>query len=206
RCLEKQPERRFQSASDLGFALEALSAPSGSRLEPAAERTDKSYKARREWLAWAVAAALSLVMLGVIWARFTRQPATYARVFRPSILPPERSSFEQIAVSPDGRQLAFTAATGGKVQLWVRALDSTEARALAGTRGARHPFWSPDSRFIGFFADGRLKKVEVTGGLVQTLCQGPGHPNGGARGPPGGVFFVGAGRGRGGGSLPGGGG
>src|SRR5499426_2941263 len=76
RCLEKQPERRFQSASDLGFALEALSAPSGSRLEPAAERTDKSYRARREWLAWAVAAALSLVMLGVIWARFTRQPAT----------------------------------------------------------------------------------------------------------------------------------
>jgi len=55
-------------------------------------------------------------------------------------------------MSPDGRHLAFTAATGGKLQLWVRALDSTEARAIAGTHGARLPFWSPDSRFIGFFA------------------------------------------------------
>src|SRR4030095_15623533 len=101
----------------------------------------------------------------------TRQPATDLRVFKTSILPPERSSFGQIAVSPDGRLLAFTAATGGKVQLWVRPLDSTEAKPLAGTQGAIFPFWSPDSRFIGFFADGRLKKIEFTGGLAQMLCE-----------------------------------
>jgi len=189
RCLEKQPDRRFQSASDLGFALEALSAPSGSRLEAGAERTDKSYRARREWLAWAVAAALSLVTLGVIWARYTRQPATDARVFRTSILPPERSSFEHIAVSPDGRQLAFTAATGGKVQLWVRALDSTEATPLAGTQDAMLPFWSPDSRFIGFFADGQLKKVEATGGPVQKLCEMDGFPFGGVWSRSGVILF-----------------
>jgi eukaryotic-like serine/threonine-protein kinase len=81
-----------------------------------------------------------------------------------SMLPPEKSSFGQIAISPDGRHLAFTAATGGNVQLWVRPLDSTEARSLAGTHGAIFPFWSPDSRFIGFFADGRLKEIEFTGG------------------------------------------
>jgi eukaryotic-like serine/threonine-protein kinase len=94
-------------------------------------------------------------------------------VMKFSILPPENSSFGQIAVSPDGHHLAFTAATGGKVQLWVRPLDSTDARALAGTQGALLPFWSPDSRFIGFFADDRLKKVELTGGPVQSLCEVP---------------------------------
>jgi len=117
---------------------------------------------------------LLLLTLGLTWAYFTRQPAPDARVMKSSILPPENSSFDHIAISPDGRHLAFTAATGGKVQLWVRALDSSEARVLVGTQGAAMPFWSPDSRFIGFFADGRLKKIEVTGGLALTLCEVPG--------------------------------
>src|SRR5262249_7531109 len=94
------------------------------------------------------------------------------------ILPPEKSSFGQIAVSPDGRYLAFTATTGGKLQLWVRALDSTEARALADTLGATFPFWSPDSHVIGLFADGRLKKIDATHGPVQTLCVLTGPPYG----------------------------
>src|SRR5262245_1582882 len=110
------------------------------------------------------------------------------RVFKPSILPPEKSSFDQIAVSPDGRHLAFTAATGGNVQLWVRALDSTEARALAGTQGAMFPFWSPDSRFIGFFADSRLKKIDVTGGPALTLCESA-VPYGGAWSRDGVILF-----------------
>ncbi|MDQ3011986.1 MAG: hypothetical protein M3X11_14920, partial [Acidobacteriota bacterium] len=87
-----------------------------------------------------------------------------------SILPPEKSSFGHIVVSPDGQWLAFTAATGSKVQLWVRALASSDAKPLEGTEGATFPFWSPDSRFIGFFAGGKLKKVEVSGGLPATLC------------------------------------
>src|SRR5262245_58509038 len=178
RCLEKNPERRFQSASDLRFALEALSSPPGSRpgseldakAAPAVTKNvSRSSMRNRERLAW-VAAALMLGMLGFVWAYSTRQPMTNdARAMKFSILPPEKSSFSQIALSPDGRHLAFTAATGGNLQLWVRALDSTEARALAGTQGARLPFWSPDSRFIGFTADRRLKKVELTGGPVQPL-------------------------------------
>src|SRR5262249_31457992 len=180
RCLEKQPERRFHSAHDLCFALETLSTPSNSRLETLAVDTVSAMpipSGREKWLIGAIALSL-LMAVGFAWAYFTRQPANDMPVFKTSILPPEKSSFGQIAVSPDGRLLAFTAATGGKVQLWVRPLDSTEAKPLAGTHGASFPFWSPDSRFIGFFADGQLKKIEVTGGLVQPLCEAP-YPLGG---------------------------
>ncbi|MCI0390393.1 MAG: serine/threonine-protein kinase [Acidobacteria bacterium] len=202
RCLQKKPERRFQTASDLGFALEALSipsGPSGQRLEtavasPAVETISATPLRgdREKWRLGATALAM-LMAVGFAWAYFTRQPTPDAPVVKSSILPPEKSSFGQIAVSPDGRHLAFTAATGGKVQLWVRALDSTEARALAGTQGALYPFWSPDSRFIGFFADGRLKKIEVTGGTVQTLYEVLGTPFGGAWSRAGTILFGGGG-------------
>jgi serine/threonine protein kinase/Tol biopolymer transport system component len=184
RCLEKKPERRFQTASDLGFALEALSTSSDARLE----KVGTSSIRKPERLAWLV--ALLLGMLGFAWAYFTRQPMTNdARVMKFSILPPEKSSFIHIAVAPDGRLLAFTAANGGKVQLWVRPLDSTEARPLAGTQGATLPFWSPDSRYIAFFADGRLKKIEATGGPVQTLYNLTGAPFGGAWSRDGVILF-----------------
>jgi len=200
RCLEKKPERRFQSASDLGFALEALSNLSGSRsdsqldsatassAEPESRRTLRLLGQAR--LAWIVVAALLLGMLEFAWAYFTRQPVTNdAREMRYSIVPPEKSSFVRNAVSPDGRHLAFTAATGGKVQLWVQALDSTEARKLDGTQGAIQPFWSPDSRFIGFIADGRLKKIEITDGTVEPLCEAPTVPLGGAWSRGGVILF-----------------
>jgi eukaryotic-like serine/threonine-protein kinase len=176
RCLEKQPVRRFQSASDLGFALEAVSTPSGVRLETQAaalaapERAGWSLLFGQARLAWAVAAVLLIGILGLAWAYFTRQPARDAHIMKFSILPPEKASFVNTAVSPDGTWLAFTAATGGKVQLWVRALASSDAKPLEGAEGATFPFWSPDSRFIGFFASGKLKKVEVSGGLPATLC------------------------------------
>jgi Tol biopolymer transport system component len=173
RCLEKKPERRFQTASDLGFVLEALSSPSGSQSEPAlsvlpviAER--RLFGDAR--LAWLVAAMLLLATLGLTWAYVAGKPATDSRVMRFSILPPEKASFGNIAVSPDGKWLAFTAATGGKVQLWVRGIETLEGRALPGTAGARFPFWSPNSSSIGFFAEGRLKKIEASSGLAQTLC------------------------------------
>jgi len=193
RCLEKQPERRFHSAHDLGFALEALSTPSNSRLEtPAVEASRATpLRSRREKWWIGATAVLLLGMLGLTWAYLTRQSASDVRVFKTStsILPPANSSFDQIAVSPDGRHLAFTAATGGKVQLWVRPLDSTEAKPLAGTQGATFPFWSPDSRFIAFFADGRLKKIEFTGGPVQTLYEVLGTPSGGAWSRAGTILF-----------------
>jgi len=200
RCLEKRSGKRFQSAGDLGFALGSLSTSSGllreSKLDKQSgapvliENVGASSVRKRERLAWLLAATLLLGMLGFAWAYFTRQPmANDLRAMRFSIPPPARSSFSQVAVSPDGRHLALTAATGGKLQLWVRAFDSTEARPLAGTQGARLPFWSPDSRFIGFFANGRLKKIELTGGPVQTLCEAP-LPLGGAWSRDGVILFA----------------
>ncbi|MGB6944514.1 MAG: hypothetical protein WBE37_19100 [Bryobacteraceae bacterium] len=85
-------------------------------------------------------------------------------VVRLSILPPERASFESFAVSPDGRKVAFTLFSNGKLMLWVRALDSLEAKPLSGTDFATYPFWSPDSRSIGFFTQYKLKTVEIAGG------------------------------------------
>jgi eukaryotic-like serine/threonine-protein kinase len=180
RCLEKRPEHRFHSAHDLGYALEALGASSGARLE----NVGASSVRKPERLAW-----LAALLIGFAWVYFTRQPKADAPVMKFSILPPEKSSFGQIAVSPDGRHLAFTAATGGNVQLWVLPVDSTEARPLAGTQGAIFPFWSPDSRFIAFFADSRLKKIEVTGGPALTLCEAPSPVSGGAWSRAGVVLF-----------------
>src|SRR5262245_55224409 len=175
RCLEKKPERRFQSASDLGFALETLALPSGSRWETSTATSAvetsraKALLGSREKL-WVGIAALALLAAGFAWAYFIHRPTTDARLMKLSLLPPDNSSFGHIAVSPDGQWLAFTAATGSKVQLWLRALASSEVKPLEGTEGATYPFWSPDSHFIGFFADGKLKKVEVSGGLPARLC------------------------------------
>src|SRR5262245_56859844 len=168
RCLEKKPEQRFHSAHDLGYALEDLSISSGGRLESAGASPSRLFGQTR--LAWTVAAALLLGMLGFGRAYITRQPITNARLMKLSLMPPEKTSFGYIAVSPDGNWLAFTAATGSKAQLWVRELASSEAKPLEGTEGATYPFWSPDSHFIGFFAAGKLKKIEVSGGLPATLC------------------------------------
>ncbi len=188
-CLEKKPERRFQSARDLGFALEALSSPGSAGVPPADAREPRALPGWRDRLAWLAAAALLLGMLGFAWAYFTRQATTNdARVMKFSITPPENASFDNIALSPDGRWLAFTAATGGKVQLWVRALDATEAKVLPGTEGARLPFWSPDNRWVAFFTANKLKKIEVSGGPAQALCDAV-TANGGAWNRDGVIIF-----------------
>ena len=96
--------------------------------------------------------------------------ARNAGVLRLSILPPDNTSFESFAVSPDGRKLAFTAALNGTMTLWVRSLDSLEARPLAGAGLASWPFWSPDSSSIGFFAPSKLKVVEISGGPPREIA------------------------------------
>ncbi len=176
-CLEKRPEERFQSARDLGFALGAVSPPSGSRLQTAeVVETEKLGGPRllsRERLPWIIGGVLLVALLASLpfaLAYFRQSPPADARLMKLSLLPPENTSIDQIAISPDGRWLAFTAATGGRVQLWIRALDSTEAKAFPGTEGATYPFWSPDNRFIGFFAGGKLKKIEASGGIPATVC------------------------------------
>jgi serine/threonine protein kinase/Tol biopolymer transport system component len=190
RCLEKQPERRFQSTSDLGFALEALSAatltPSGSRLEtvlPAvAESQPLTGKARLFGNARAAWVAAGLLLLGLLAAlplaiAHLRQPAGAAQLLKLSMTLPENvtlgAGMPSFALSPDGRRIAFIAFSAGKERLWVRSLDSDTAQPLAGTEGIINtspPFWSPDSRFIGFFAEGKLKTIDAAGGPPQVLC------------------------------------
>jgi len=99
-----------------------------------------------------------------------RQAPADTHVMKFSIPLPERVSFASIAISPDGRWLAFAGGPGAKEQLWVRALDALTPQTLPGTEGASFPFWSPNSRSIGFFAGAKLKKIEVSGGPALTLC------------------------------------
>jgi Tol biopolymer transport system component len=171
RCLEKRPEERFQSARDLGFALEALSEPSG----PAGTQPPSRGPKVRDYAAWVLAGVLAIAFVALGIAH-VREPEPESREYRFSVLPPEGAFLGTpgeaagFALSPDGRQLVFAATQGGVRQLFLRALDSLEARPLAGTAGASHPFWSPDSRFVGFFASGKLKRMDTVGGPPQTLC------------------------------------
>ena len=175
RCLEKSPERRFQSASDLGFALDTLSTPSGSRLETAAASgtaatTSGSPRVTRERLAWMIATALLTVALVVTLVRGHDRSEPDTPVFKASILPPDKATFGSFAVSPDGRRLAFVASAGGNSHLWVRSLGALTAEILPDTEGATYVFWSPDSRSLGFFAGGSLRTISASGGPAQPLC------------------------------------
>jgi Tol biopolymer transport system component/DNA-binding winged helix-turn-helix (wHTH) protein len=128
-------------------------------------------------LAAAVVAAIGLVVMAYSTLRETPAPIP---MLRAAIAPPDKAAFvrvngvvESLAISPDGRSVAFSAKSGRGVQLWVRSLDSLAARPLAGTEGAAYPFWSPDGRSIGFAAEGKLKTVEVGGGPALTLADAP---------------------------------
>ena len=115
--------------------------------------------------------AVAILTLGY---QYTREVVPPEQMVRSEILPPEGTVIGGLAVSPDGHRLAFTASKNGRSQLWVRALDAPVPQPLADTEGAAHPFWSPDGLQIGFFADGKLKKIFAAGGTPQTLADAPG--------------------------------
>ncbi len=123
----------------------------------------------RTRVAWAVAAIATLVAVAaIVWAI---RPIPALPETRLEITTPVADDPVSFAIAPDGRQIVFVgSATGGQPQLWLRPLDQTTLRALAGTEGAAYPFWSPDSRSIGFFADDKLKRIDLGGGAPQTLA------------------------------------
>ena len=92
---------------------------------------------------------------------------------RVDITTPATDAPTSFAISPNGRSLVFVAYDEGRARLWLRPLDATTAKPLAGTEGANYPFWSPDSRALGFFVDGKLKRIDISGGLPQTLAGAP---------------------------------
>ena len=170
-CLEKNPEARFHSARDLAFALEALSgATTASGQTMAAPALAANRMTRRELVAWA-AAGIAMVTVIALLVLLSRRPTTESRAVRLFLPPPEKTSFGLFAVSPDGLRVTFVGTdASGKTLLWIRSLDSPNAQPLSGTDEAYYPFWSADSRSIGFFAGGKLKKIDLTGGPPQTLC------------------------------------
>ena len=176
-CLAKDPDERFQSAHDVKLELKWI-AEGGSQAGVPASVVARHES--RERIAWATALVFLALLAALIVAYF-RRPMAESRPLRSFILPPEKTTFVTtglqsgpVAVSPDGQRLAFTAAdSSGKHLLWVRPLDSLSAQPLAGTEGASFPFWSPDSRYVGFFAGEKLKKVDGAGGPVFTLCDAP---------------------------------
>jgi Tol biopolymer transport system component len=193
-CLEKNRESRFHSASDLAFALEAISgaAPtSGETLT--AVTTPTTPKLIRKGLPWIVTAVLALALIAAlpfVFLYFRRASVVVAPTTRFPIYPAEKSYFGgTFAVSPDGRRVALRVISEGKVRLWVRALDLLTAQPLAGTEEAVFPFWSPDSRFIGFFSGGKLRKIEAAGGPAQTICDAP-DPRGGTWNADGVIVFA----------------
>jgi serine/threonine protein kinase len=192
-CLEKNPEARFHSSRDLAFALEALSGSAPSLAQTMAMSTPTPRRMTRRELILASVAAVAVVAavalaVALALSHFRRAPAETHPV-RLLISPPEKSTFGSFAISPDGRRLVFAATDiSGKTLLWIRPLDSVSAQPLSGTEEAVDPFWSPDSRFIAFFAGGKLKKIEISGGMVQTLCGAPG-PRGGTWSSNGVIVF-----------------
>ena len=170
-CLSKDANDRFQTAHDLRLQLQWI-AEGGSQAGVPASVVAR--RRSRERMAWAAAAAATLAALAVALLVPARPREALHRV-QSSILPPEKSAFVfdggPMALSPDGRRLAFLAPTAeGKNLLWVRPLNGMAAQPLADTDGAGYPFWSPDSRFLGFFAGGKLKKIDASGEPPQVLC------------------------------------
>ncbi len=178
-CLEKDPARRFQTAQDLIFNLNAALDAPASREERAVNGAHRGAAgAGRERLAWAVAGGLLVAaVLAVSIPRFASRPGV-APIARFSLAVPEAATVNrnagEVTISPDGRTIAFVGNDSSSVpHLWIRPIDSLTSRMLAGTAAAYLPFWSPDSRFLAFFANGKLLRIPAAGGPVEDVCDAP---------------------------------
>ncbi len=184
RCLRKDPAHRFQHMDDLRVALEELKEES----ESGALEAVAAPRPTRRW-AWAVAVVAAVLLGAGAWYFLRLKPAETAMV-RFAVGAPDKTVLGRVgsavdpttvpfAVSPDGRRVVLSATSAdGKSQLWVRSLDTLAVQPLAGTEGAVGAFWSPDSRSIGFAADGKLKRIDVSGGPALTLADAPAFSGG----------------------------
>jgi eukaryotic-like serine/threonine-protein kinase len=177
-CLHKDPDERFQTAHDLKLQLRWIaSGLIASTATGAAVQGPRAGLFKRERIAWAVALLLLVVAVATAWWMAAGRHAGTERVepLRFEISPPAGTTLSTgeaaaVEVSPDGRRVVFSAESGGKPRLWVRPLDSLDARELPGTEGALYPFWSADSRSVGFFVGNKLRRVPVAAGDPETVA------------------------------------
>ncbi|HEY6064806.1 MAG TPA: protein kinase, partial [Thermoanaerobaculia bacterium] len=172
-CLAKDPEERWQNAHDLRRELSWIAEASPATGVTGAVRP---LPRKRAWLPWALTAVavLGAVAAGAIALRYSRRATTLERPMRYSIVLPEKSALRSAVLSPDGTKVVFVARDApGRNLLWTRSLDSLAVQPLPNTENPSFPFWAPDSRQVGFFADGKLKRISISGGSPQTLCDAP---------------------------------
>jgi eukaryotic-like serine/threonine-protein kinase len=184
-CLAKSPEDRWQTARDLALELK-WAAESGARIgisTPANQR-----RAGRQWLGWGVAALLGVIVVLTTFLFRGRRPPVTTPVRFEIRLPAGALAF---TFSPDGRHLAFLApGTDGRNVVWIRALDSLEPHPLPGTENVLVPvFWSPNSRVIAFQSGSKLKKIDISGGPAQDICDAFASVLGGAWNRDGTIIF-----------------
>ena len=185
-CLEKNPANRFQSARDLGFAIEALSG-SGATASVAAIPGSAEARGGRSIVPWAIAGAMALIAIAAgAWTMRPKEAEARAEFAIP--LTVETS---HLAISPDGMMVAFVApnAQSGANVICIQHVGAPAVSFLAGTEGASYPFWSPDDKYLGFFADGKLKKIPLAGGAPQILAAASAG-RGGAWSPSGVIIFA----------------
>jgi eukaryotic-like serine/threonine-protein kinase len=188
KCLAKLPDERWQSAGDLASELRWI-AETGSQVGTSKESGAR--RKHREIVVGIIAALSGASLLATLLFVAMHRNSSLERsiTIRFALSPPEKSWYEPgLAVSPDGRQLAFVARTAGKSQIWLRPLNAVESRPLSGTENGSQPFWSPDGRYLGFFAEGKLRKLDWASGTIQTLGDAP-DPRGGAWNQNGMIVF-----------------
>ena len=168
--------------------LHAASKPAPPGAESSTFPHPRSLRVNRKWAGLLIGVAAVLALVLIAFRHFTGRPELPA-VVRMSIDAAENGDLLDFAVSPDGRALAYTAATESDTRLWVRRLDQLDGRELSGTEDAAMPFWSPDSRWIGFFAEGKLKTVRLDGGPAVSVAS-VANPSGGTWSANGGILFA----------------
>jgi serine/threonine protein kinase len=161
RCLAKDPCERAQSAADVRSMLRWVS-----------EGTVEARPApgRRDRLSWALSSLLFLALLSSLGFLLYRRPPDDSPEMRLQVVTPPTTDPVSLAISPDGSRLVFVGSTEGVSRLWLRPLESETSQPLAGTEGATYPFWSPDSRSIAFFSEGKLRRIDAAGGPAQALA------------------------------------